>query len=160
MAKMVLKYRFRKVVDVVPGGRLRQDSVQSGLRLISDGIVAIHDGVRPFITKALLQKGIKLCRRYKAVVFGLPVSETIKKVNGHRVIKTVARGDLYAIQTPQFFDVKLLKMAYKKSGIQHREFTDDAAVVENAGHPVYIFEGLIQNIKITYRKQLQRIDKI
>ncbi len=160
VSRMIIRDNFKKRIDVVAGGRLRQDSVYKGLSLVEGGIVAVHDGVRPFVTKGLIRRGVRLCKRYRAVIFGLPISDTVKKVKGNRVVKTLARDSLYLIQTPQFFDAQLLKKAYEKIRRSGRVFTDDSAVVEYYGHPVYIFEGEEKNIKITYRHQLQMIDKI
>jgi len=155
----VLKNRISKPVDVVAGGRLRQESVQCGLNLVDRGYVAIHDGVRPFVSLALVRQGIRLVRKYKAVVFGRPVTETVRRVAGRRSVGTVNKAGLYTTQTPQFFEVTMLKKAFRAALRKGREFTDDAAVVEDSGIPVYLFSGPEENQKITYRHQLRSIDK-
>lgn len=158
--QMVVKFKLSKVSEVVAGGRLRQDSVQNGLEFVSSGIAVVHDGVRPFVKRSLISSGVRLCRKHKAVVFGLPVLETVKIVKRGRVLKTIERSNLYVIQTPQFFDAGLLKEAYRGIRSGHREFTDDAAVVEHAGAQVYLFPGSKDNVKITYRDQLAELTKL
>ncbi len=159
VASFVLRERFTKPVDIIAGGRLRQQSVQNGLDLVNTGYVAIHDGVRPFVSAALVRKGIRLVRKYKAVVFGCPVTETVRRVKRQRSLGTIDRAGMYATQTPQFFEVMMLRKAFKMGLRKARVFTDDAAVVEAAGVPVHLFRGQKDNEKITYRHQLQCIDK-
>jgi len=158
--KLIKKWGIEKVKAVVPGGKRRQDSVANCLKSIrgSSGIVAIHDGVRPLISQGLINKGIKLCSRYGAVVFGMPVHETIKKVKNNRVIKTVARTGLYLVQTPQFFKLAILKRTLKNVDFSY-EYTDEAALLEECGIPVYLFKGEFGNIKITEKSDLKFLER-
>ncbi|MEO0190137.1 MAG: 2-C-methyl-D-erythritol 4-phosphate cytidylyltransferase [candidate division WOR-3 bacterium] len=153
--RLVKNFGLKKIYKIVPGGKRRQDSVLNGVKAIKDeqGIIIIHDAVRPFITQGLINRGIKLCRKYKSVIFGTPVFDTIKLTKKNKVICTVPRISPYAVQTPQFFDIKRLREAYKKVDFKN-EFTDEAGIIENAGMDVFIYKGEPNNIKITTKKDL------
>lgn len=150
------EYGFKKVTRVVAGGKRRQDSVLNGIKTIENkkGIVVIHDAVRPFISESLISKGIKLCQKYKAVIFGIPIYDTVKLVSGKRVVETVPRISPYAIQTPQFFDIEYLMNAYGKFDFK-KEYTDEAAIIESVRLPVFVFKGDPGNIKLTTKKDLE-----
>ncbi len=155
MAILVKKFRLRKIYKIVSGGKRRQDSVLNGIRAIKseDGMVVIHDAVRPFVSQRLINRGVRLCRRYKAVIFGMPIFDTIKLVRNKKVVITVPRISPYAIQTPQFFDLASLKKAYEKVDFR-KEFTDEASILESAGMDVFVFKGEPENIKITTKKDI------
>lgn len=159
--RAVKRARMHKVTTIVAGGARRQDSVRNALLAVAGtrGIVAIHDAVRPCVGVPLINKGLRLCRRYRAVVFGVPVSDTMKLVKNTVIRRTVPRDDMYMVQTPQFFDITLLKRALEEApdGV---EFTDEAALLENAGIKVHLFAGDPANIKVTTRKDLALIDRI
>ncbi|MEO0206119.1 MAG: 2-C-methyl-D-erythritol 4-phosphate cytidylyltransferase [candidate division WOR-3 bacterium] len=154
--RLVKEYRLGKVRSIVGGGERRQDSVLNGIRKIGNarGIVIVHDAVRPFVSQKLITRGIKLCQRYKAVIFGMPVFDTIKLVKGRKVVATVPRISPYAIQTPQFFDAECLMKVYEEIDF-NREFTDEAAMLESIGIPVFVFNGESENIKITTKQDLK-----
>lgn len=154
--RVMNNFGLKKIQKVVSGGKRRQDSVLNGVKTIKDehGIVIIHDAVRPFISQRLINRGIKLCKKYKSVIFGTPVFDTLKLVKGNKVVYTVPRISPYAIQTPQFFDIKYLREAYKKVNFKN-EFTDEAGIIENAGMDVFVFKGEPDNIKITTKKDLK-----
>uniref|UniRef100_A0A7V3RHD3 2-C-methyl-D-erythritol 4-phosphate cytidylyltransferase n=1 Tax=candidate division WOR-3 bacterium TaxID=2052148 RepID=A0A7V3RHD3_UNCW3 len=154
--KLLNFYCLKKVDEVIPGGERRQDSVYNGIKAIKDdnGVVIIHDAVRPFISQNLINKGINLCKKYKAVIFGMPIFDTIKLVKGNKVIQTIPRVSPFAVQTPQFFNIKLIKEAYDKVDFK-KEFTDEASILESLGIPVYIFKGDPENIKITTKQDLK-----
>ncbi len=153
--------KLKKVCSLVSGGPRRQDSVLNGLNTIKarSGIAIIHDGVRPVVSDKLVNRGIRLCTKYKAVIFGSTVSDTLKEVKNHVVIRTVPRTRLVLIQTPQFFDINLLKNAYRKADLTI-EYTDDAALLEDLGIPVYVYQGDRFNIKITQRIDLRLLNKL
>ena len=159
--QLIKKFKLKKVIKVVSGGKRRQDSVLNGLAQVKkqQGIVLIHDGVRPLITQSLINKGIKLCKKHKAVIFGIPVEETVKESRNHRVLRTVPRKNLFLIQTPQFYDVQLLKKAIK-TAVLSREYTDEAAILEAQGIQVHLFQGQLDNIKITRKEDLKLIEKL
>ena len=128
------------------GGATRFHSVSNGLALVPDdavGVVGVHDGVRPFVSKDVIRRCYDTARQTQAVVPVTPVVETLRKVGG----STVPRSDYRLVQTPQTFSISLLKRAFTQPYIDL--FTDDASVVEHFGHPVALVEGNRENIKIT-----------
>jgi len=148
---MVKDWGYRKVRKIVSGGKERQDSILNGLKALSLGtkIVVIHDGVRPFITENLIRKTVQAAAMHKAVVTGLPVKETIKNVEKGFITSTFNRERVWSIQTPQAFEVNLLKRAYKQAYQDSFYGTDDAALVERIGFKVKVIKGSEENIKIT-----------
>ncbi len=159
-AKYIKKYQVKKVLKVVAGGPRRQDSVLAGFNVIKHkkGIAAIHDGVRPLISTSLINRGIKLCRKYQAVIFGIKANDTIKEVQANRVKKTVPRNNLYLIQTPQFFKITLLKKAFDSADFNYN-YTDESSILESLNIPVYHFVGDKKNIKVTQRKDIELLEK-
>jgi 2-C-methyl-D-erythritol 4-phosphate cytidylyltransferase len=158
--KLIKDFGLKKINKIIPGGKRRQDSVFNGIAALKNeqGIVIIHDAVRPFVSQKLINRGIKLCQKYKAVIFGIPVFDTLKLVKGKKVICSVPRISPYAIQTPQFFDIKYLKQAYSKVDF-NTEFTDEAGILESAGLDVFVFKGEPNNIKITTKEDFELIKK-
>ncbi len=139
---------WRKVTEVCAGGARRQDSVYNGLTALSScDLVMVHDGARPCLDAATLERGIRAAAEHGASVAGTPVKDTIKRVSPDLIIEdTPERARLWAAQTPQAFRYALLLEAHRRS---ERDFTDDAAMVEAIGHPVRMFEGTYENIKVT-----------
>ncbi len=145
-------------VRIVAGGARRQDSVLNAIKTMGRrrGIAVIHDGVRPVVSPRLIKRGINLCKKHGAVIPGMPVNDTVKLVRSNRVIRTLDRRHLFLIQTPQFFDLDLLRKAYQTVCLHH-EYTDEAAMLESIGQPVHVFRGDCRNIKITFKKDIQLI---
>ncbi len=139
---------FLKVVQVVPGGDRRQDSVRNGLLALSPcDLVMVHDGARPIVDAAMLERGAQTAAEHGAAVAGMPVKDTIKRVGPDLDVEgTPERARLWQAQTPQVFKYDLLMEAHRRCA---GDFTDDAAMVENLGHPVRMFEGSYENIKVT-----------
>jgi 2-C-methyl-D-erythritol 4-phosphate cytidylyltransferase len=149
------KYKVKKLVEVVPGGAERSDSVASGLKFLpEDGYVAIHDAARPFVTLAMLKQGFQACRRYGAATFGHPVTDTLKRVDGLGVIETVDRDSLISVQTPQFFHLNLLRRAYAEAQNEGTTATDDCALIERLGIKPRWLMGPRTNLKITNPEDL------
>lgn len=145
-----------RVLPPVHGGATRQDSVRAGLVALArldqrPEIVLIHDGARPFATPALLARAKTAATRNGAAIPGLPVSDTIKQVDGaERIVATPQRAVLRAVQTPQAFRFDLIHDAHHAAlEAGAIELTDDAAIAEWAGHAVHIFEGDPGNMKVT-----------
>ena len=131
------------------GGETRFHSVQNGLALVPDdaqGVVGVHDGVRPFPSVEVIRSCFETAREKKAVIPVIPVVETVRHLEGEKSI-TVPRGEYRLVQTPQTFDIQLLKAANRQP--YEEGFTDDASVVEAYGHPITLVEGNRENIKIT-----------
>lgn len=134
------------------GGATRQQSAKRGLeRVAADAdVVIIHDGARPFVSAALIDRCVESATQKGAVVVGLPARDTIKIVGDDGLIlSTPARRSLWEIQTPQVFQKELIVDAHQQAERDGVEVTDDAQVVERLGKPVYVLEGERTNLKIT-----------
>lgn len=144
------KYGFDVPYRLTDGGETRFHSVANGLAMIDDdgqkALVAVHDGVRPFVSKEVIEDCFREAQRCGAVVPVTEVVETLRQVEG-LTSETVNRADFRLVQTPQTFDLALLKRAYRQEYSPF--FTDDASVVEALGHPVALVKGNRENIKIT-----------
>lgn len=155
--EIIEKYGLYKVKNVIQGGQERQDSVYNGLKEVNkkSDIVIIHDGARPFIKREIIEENIKFAIEYGACVTGVPVKDTIKKVNlNGEVVDTPNRKELWAIQTPQTFRYDLVLKAYEKAQLDNFLGTDDSMLVERIGHKVKIVMGDYSNIKITTPEDL------
>jgi 2-C-methyl-D-erythritol 4-phosphate cytidylyltransferase len=148
----------RGAITVVAGGRTRQESVRLALQAAPAGaeLVLVHDAVRPFIGRALIDAVVAAARRSGAAICALPVTETVKRVRGDEVEATVDRAGLWTVQTPQAFRPDLLREAHDKARRDGVVGTDDAALVERLGHPVRVVRGLEGNLKITTAEDLRR----
>ncbi len=147
-----------KVTRIVTGGERRQDSIYNGLSQLDPDteIVLIHDAVRPLVREDEIEAVIKCTEEKGAAIVASPMKLTVKKVNPNlEITKTVPRHDLWMAQTPQGFKRELLVNAYDKIKDTNEEFTDDAEVVEKAGHTVGIVPGNDDNIKITTHEDLK-----
>ena len=143
------QYHFEVKYQLANGGQTRFHSVQNGLALIPDdveGVVGVHDGVRPFPSVEVIRNCYEAARTTKAVIPVIPVVETVRHIEGEGSV-TVPRGDYRLVQTPQTFDIQLLKAANRQP--YNDGFTDDASVVESFGHQITLVEGNRENIKIT-----------
>lgn len=138
--------------QITAGGRERQDSVFNALCLVKDDeeFVAVHDGARPFATPDIFARVFAAAQKSGAAVAGVPVKDTTKLVDVEgRVVTTLERSKLRAIQTPQIFRTQLLKQAYEMLRREKIDVTDDAGAVELLGMPVVVAEGSYANNKIT-----------
>jgi 2-C-methyl-D-erythritol 4-phosphate cytidylyltransferase len=145
-------------IQVVAGGRERQDSVALGLDALGSRfppIIVVHDGVRPFITTALIDAVTAAALEHGAAICALPVRETVKRVRDGFVEATIDRVALWSVQTPQAFRAELLREAHDKARRDGFQGTDDAMLVERLGHRVRVVPGLDQNLKITTRADLR-----
>lgn len=135
----------------LPGGTRRRDSVAVGLAAVPDGVewVLIHDASRPLVAGELIRRVLERARRgdVDGVVPAVPISDTIKTVDGESVVRTISRDDLVAVQTPQAFRFGMLRSAHDAHG---KDATDDASLVEQVGGTVVHVMGDRMNIKITY----------
>ena len=151
------QYHFEVDYLLANGGETRFHSVQNGLALIPDdaqGVVGVHDGVRPFPSIEVIRNCYETAREKKAVIPVVPVVETLRHLDNAQCTMhnaqsshTVPRSDYRLVQTPQTFDIQLLKAANHQP--YNDGFTDDASVVESYGHQITLVEGNRENIKIT-----------
>ena len=147
------EYNFALKHMLVAGGINRFGSVKNGLRKVDEGsIVAIHDGVRPLISKNLTNKLIATTKKGIGVVPVVPVKDSLRKVDGNNS-KAVSRSSLYKVQTPQCFFASTIKDAYKQNFSLF--FTDDASVLESNGGKITTILGEEKNIKITTKEDLR-----
>ena len=155
LEKIVKKYRFSKVRGIVEGGKRRQDSVLNGLLHIdsSSEIVLIHDSARPFIDGSIIKNSVSLARRFGASVVAVPVKYTVKESSKDTgktffyVKKTLARENIWEIQTPQVFKTEWLKTGLAR--FNDIDITDDSGFVERLKKKVYLSMGSYYNIKVT-----------
>jgi 2-C-methyl-D-erythritol 4-phosphate cytidylyltransferase len=143
---------LRKVARTVSGGATRAESVWRGLQSLDGsavGVVAVHDGVRPFVTPAEIDRAVREAEAHGAAVLAAPAVETVKEVEGGRVVRTLERARLWHAQTPQCFRLELLRRAYEQPGALGADVTDCSALVERLGEAVRLVEGGADNIKIT-----------
>ncbi len=150
--KLVDKYDFKHSVTIAYGGETRFHSVKNGLDKIDDrGVVFIHDAVRPLVA----QETIRNCFattvvKGNAIPF-VPVTDSIRKITPN-LSKSVRRNNYVLVQTPQTFQVDVIKEAYRQE--YNNEFTDDASVLEKYGKDIFLVDGNTENIKITYPKDI------
>ena len=144
------EYHFTVEHIVVDGGDTRFQSCKNGITAVPDdatGVVGIHDGVRPFVTVDVIARTYEAAREHGAAMPVMPVTDTLRYVAGEDGGHNVLRSDYRTVQTPQTFDIQLIKRAYD---VPYSEaFTDDASVAEAAGHKVVMVEGCRENIKLT-----------
>ncbi len=146
---------FDKLQAPVGGGATRSDSVRAGLRALTDEeLVLVHDAVRPWVSMDLIERVVEAAAEHGAAVPALPVTETIKVVEGDRVIESLDRSRLYRAQTPQGFRRALLESAFQSSGPAPPP-TDEASMLERAGIPVRMVRGEPDNVKITHPADLR-----
>lgn len=150
--------KFTKVKRILPGGAQRQDSVYEGLKTVTEGLVLIHDGARPFVTGKVIDRVLEGAYNQGACVPCVAVKDTVRQAAGGSS-RTLDRSTLFSVQTPQGFEVCLLKEAFAKAFEEGFSGTDDASLVERLGHPVALAEGDYANIKITTREDLPEEDK-
>jgi 2-C-methyl-D-erythritol 4-phosphate cytidylyltransferase len=149
--------RSAKSMQFVSGGNLRQDSVYYGLREVDPDyqIVVIHDGVRPFVEQDQLVACIKGAEQVGACILGIPVHDTLKRVDlPDRIVETLQRDHVWRAQTPQAFRYALIKKAHEQARLEGFNGTDDALLVERLGVTVKVINGSRSNIKITNQEDL------
>jgi 2-C-methyl-D-erythritol 4-phosphate cytidylyltransferase len=157
--EMIKRYRITKVVEVTVGGDERQDSVYNALQMMvyhHTEIVLVHDAVRPFINCDKICEVVEACMETGAAILAVRPKDTIKESSDGKFIdKTLDRGKLWIVQTPQAFLYTILQKAYKNAYAESFYGTDDASLVERIGIRVRIVEGSYENIKITTPEDLE-----
>lgn len=158
MQNLLPSHQIDKIKRILTGGERRQDSVKNGIDLLDADcdLVVVHDGVRPLVSPALINAAVTAAARLQAVTTGLPVTDTVKKVDAKRcVTATVSRDSLWLTQTPQVFAASLLKKAYAAAYADQYYGTDDASLVERIGGEVHMIMGAYDNMKITTAADLE-----
>lgn len=150
--EIVDKYGFTKVVDVIAGGKERYESVYEALKVAKTDYVLIHDGARAFVDEGIIRRSMESVRDYKACVIGMPIKDTIKRVDEDKyALETPNRAFIWQIQTPQCFVTDEIRDAYglmMEDG--NKSVTDDAMVMEQYGErKIKLIEGSYENIKVT-----------
>ena len=144
------EYGFTTPHTVVSGGSTRFESSKNGISVIpddADGVVGIHDGVRPLVSAAVIDRCYESARENYATIPVMPLTDTLRFVGESGCGRNVLRSDYVIVQTPQVFDIALAKRAFS---LPYKEsFTDDASVVEDLGCQVSVVEGCRENIKLT-----------
>ncbi len=145
------------VTDIVAGGERRQDSVRIGLERTSAeaALVAIHDGVRPFVSREAIAASFEAAAEVGAAIVASPMKPTVKRVAEGRIVASIDRRALWGAQTPQVFRRELILDAYAAAERDGLVATDDAQMVEHLGHPVAIVAGSELNLKITTPEDLR-----
>ncbi len=154
------EYHFTLPHRIADGGETRFHSVQNGLALVDDmeGVVGVHDGVRPFVSQEVIRSCFSEAAAGKSVVPVVDVVETVRHLCGGGNSETVSRADYKLVQTPQVFPVSLLKRAYHQTYMPF--FTDDASVVEALGCSITLVAGNRENIKLTTPFDLKVVDAL
>lgn len=146
------KHNFNKPIALQKGGETRFQSVKNGLdKIEAPGLVAIHDGVRPLVSEDIIGASFRLAAVHQSAVAAVRLKESIRMTDQDNT-KAMDRSRFRLIQTPQTFDVALIKQAYQMK--EDLSMTDDASVAEKSGHVISLFEGSYENIKITTPEDL------
>jgi 2-C-methyl-D-erythritol 4-phosphate cytidylyltransferase len=149
---LCVRYKFIHPIILQKGGETRFQSVKNGLEKIDkDGLVAIHDGVRPLVTENIIATSFRQAAVHQSAIAAMPLKESIRMMDQDST-KAVDRSKYRLIQTPQTFKVSLIKKAYEMQ--EDLSLTDDASVAEKSGHVISLFEGSYENIKITTTEDL------
>lgn len=153
---------LEKVCAIVSGGSTRQESVKNGLDALPKEarIALVHDGARPLISRELIARCIRQTEDYGSAVVCTPVTDTVKVEKDGCVVRTLDRSQLRAVQTPQCFFAGELKAAYEAAARDGVSVTDDASVMEHAGHSVHLLESSEVNFKLTTPEDLRRAEDI
>jgi 2-C-methyl-D-erythritol 4-phosphate cytidylyltransferase/2-C-methyl-D-erythritol 2,4-cyclodiphosphate synthase len=149
--------RFDVAAEVVAGGATRQQSVKNGLARVKTPTVLVHDAARCFTPAAVFEAVETALESAKSVVPGLPVTDTIKQLAGDTVLKTLDRSTLVAVQTPQGFEVASLRRAIEETT---SDFTDEAGLMESAGHITKVVKGSAQALKVTTPEDLKQFQGV
>ena len=151
------KYGLRKLAKVVAGGTTRAESVLKGLQAVREAtaeVVAVHDGVRPFVTPDEIARTVNAAGEEGAAILVSKPVDTVKEVRDGSVVRTLKRDDLRNALTPQCFHYKLLRRAYEQVDVHDPELTDESSLVERLGVRIAVVEGSARNIKITREEDL------
>ncbi|OGV36573.1 MAG: 2-C-methyl-D-erythritol 4-phosphate cytidylyltransferase [Lentisphaerae bacterium GWF2_45_14] len=151
------KYLYGKDFKIVPGGSERMISVKNALDILPENIkyVAVHDAARPLAPASLLMECFRKAEEHGGAVAAKPVTDTIKRADSEQfIVETLNRSELWAMETPQVFNLALFREAYENALEAGKIFTDDAGIMEFSGHRVFLVVNPFPNIKITYASDI------
>jgi len=154
--RLVRRFKFKKVIDIVAGGKTRFQSVKNCLRRVPQfvDVVLIHDGARPFLEEWMITDSIRMAEKFGGCILAVPESDTVKLVDRNLFIsRTLDRSKVYRAQTPQVFRRDLIQKAYGRA--TKKDITDDASLAEALGIKVKVLKGSCRNIKITTKEDLE-----
>ena len=154
---IVRKANLEKVRSIIPGGKHRQDSVRAGLDQLDAATkyVAVHDAARPLITPEQIESVFEQCQIHAAATLAEPITDTLKYADTDFIVRgSVDRHQLYAMQTPQIFERRLIEDAYRAVYAENASVTDEVSAVERLGHKVILVPSKDLNFKITYPRDL------
>jgi 2-C-methyl-D-erythritol 4-phosphate cytidylyltransferase len=148
-------HKITKVTHIVSGGKERQHSIYNALKTVSgNGVILVHDAARPFVKKEHIHRLMETAEKYGAAILGVPAKDTMKKVQDGKVVETVERTSLWAVQTPQAFRMSILLEANELAEKENFVGTDDASLVERLSVPIKMVQGDYDNIKLTTPEDL------
>lgn len=163
LIRIVFENDIGKVTKIVEGGEKRMDSVYNALMNLNcrkNDFIMIHDAVRPFVSRDLIERLIKEAKKYNSVIPGILISDTVKRTDDKLIVQnTIPRENLYRIQTPQVFRYDILVKSFEKAYRDNYIGTDEAAIVEYAGYKIKLTEGEDSNIKVTVKEDLKYFKK-
>ncbi len=156
LLKTALPENLSVPLKIIEGGEKRQDSVYNGLLAVDpkSSIVAVHDGVRPFVSQKCIKESILSCNHNPGAVVAIRTTDTLKNVKNEIIINTVDRTNIFQVQTPQTFQKNVLLESFKKAQQDNFTGTDEASLVERLGYRIKIIPGSRNNIKITTKDDL------
>ena len=151
LSELCVAKKITKLTKICRGGETRAASVQAGLDQVSKncGFVAIHDGARPLVTQTVIHDAVRKAAKFNAAAPAVPVKDTIKEVHGGVISATPDRSALWAVQTPQVFEIDLYRAALDQAIAAKKEITDDCSAAEAYGINVVITPGSDENLKVT-----------
>lgn len=152
------KNNYPQSYQLVAGGVVRSESVRNGLEVIvGDGVVAVHDAARPLISEKLIEKLFHVAEQEDSAIPVIKLSDSLRKLSGNES-KAVDRSDYRLVQTPQCFNISLIRKAFLQPGF--RNFTDEASLAEAAGYNICLVDGEVSNIKITLPEDLNYAESL
>lgn len=156
------RFGITKAKTVIAGGSTRQESVFLGLKSlpVKKGTVVIHDGARPLVRPEMIDSICDISTGEQGIIYAVPLTDTVKRINGAYVDETLDRKTLVAVQTPQAFQFETIFEAHRKAIEDRYVGTDDSVLIERMGGKVRVMEGEPENMKVTHPEDLSRVESI
>ncbi|MBN1288468.1 MAG: 2-C-methyl-D-erythritol 4-phosphate cytidylyltransferase [Actinobacteria bacterium] len=156
------RFGITKVRTVIAGGATRQESVFLGLKSLHKKVetVVIHDGARPLVSPEMIDSVCTMSMGEQGIIYGVPLTDTVKRVESGYVGETLDRHTLVAVQTPQAFLFEVIFEAHRRAVEEGFTGTDDSMLVERTGGRVRVVEGHPENVKVTYPEDIMRVEAV